>query len=142
MKNTVSALVIFLLLAGWTVYAQQEETDLPVTVAYFYKVKWGYQDEFVELFNKNHYPVLQAQVEAGKLLDVKTYAPRFHGEGRSDLTFLVLLRFRNWEVMAENSSWNKIKGELYPDQETFIREEQRRFELLEAHWDVPLTALK
>ena len=27
---------------------------------------------------------------------------------------------------------------LYPDQATFRNEEQRRFEILEAHWDVVL----
>ena len=26
------------------------------TVWYFYKVKWGFQQEFVELFTKNHLP--------------------------------------------------------------------------------------
>jgi hypothetical protein len=31
-----------------------------------------------------------------------------------------------------------IKKELFPDQETFKREEQRRFEILLAHWDVPI----
>jgi hypothetical protein len=28
--------------------------------------------------------------------------------------------------------------ELFPDEERYRAEEQRRFELLEAHWDVPL----
>jgi hypothetical protein len=28
---------------------------------------------------------------------------------------------------------------LFPDQEAYRKEEQRRFEILEAHWDVPLT---
>jgi hypothetical protein len=27
---------------------------------------------------------------------------------------------------------------LYPDQAKFQKEEQRRFEILDAHWDVPL----
>jgi hypothetical protein len=31
---------------------------------------------------------------------------------------------------------------LFPDQETFNKEEQRRFEILEAHWDVPLTTIE
>ena len=29
----------------------------------------------------------------------------------------------------------------YPDRATFAREEQRRFEVLTAHWDVPLNRL-
>jgi hypothetical protein len=28
--------------------------------------------------------------------------------------------------------------QLFPDQATFKREEQRRFEILDAHWDVPI----
>mgnify|MGYP003390749922 CR=1 FL=1 len=34
-----------------------------------------------------------------------------------------------------------IKRRLYPDQETSLAEERRRFERLEAHWDVPLVEL-
>jgi hypothetical protein len=32
----------------------------------------------------------------------------------------------------------EIIAKLYPDRATFQREEQRRFEILLAHWDVPL----
>ena len=32
----------------------------------------------------------------------------------------------------------EIARRLYPDQDTFKAEEQRRFELLDAHWDVPV----
>ncbi len=28
--------------------------------------------------------------------------------------------------------------QLFPDQETFRKEEQRRFEILAGHWDVPV----
>jgi hypothetical protein len=27
---------------------------------------------------------------------------------------------------------------MYPDQDSFQREEQHRFEILEAHWDLPV----
>ncbi len=32
----------------------------------------------------------------------------------------------------------EIKRQLYPDQETFKKEEQKRFEILVGHWDVPI----
>ena len=32
------------------------------TVWYFYTVKWGKQERFVDLFQRNHYPILRAQV--------------------------------------------------------------------------------
>jgi len=34
-----------------------------------------------------------------------------------------------------------LAKQLYPDQETYKREEQRRFEILDAHWDIPIKPL-
>ena len=45
------------------------------TVWYFYKVRWGFQEEFVTLFKKNHLPVLRAQQEAGRMSAVRAFAP-------------------------------------------------------------------
>jgi hypothetical protein len=109
------------------------------TTWYFYKVKWGYQDEFVDLFQRNHFPILKAQRDAGRFRSVKTYVPRYHGDGRADWTFAV-------EIVANDDfkggqSEEEIVRKLYPDQDKFRKEEQRRFEILEAHWDVPLNAI-
>ena len=117
---------------------QAKGREEPVTVAYYYKVKWGYQDEFVALFKKNHYPVLAAQVKSGRYLRVETYVPKFHGDGRADWTFLTIIVYRNWQAIDSGSQEKEFVKEMYPDQETFKREEQRRFELVEAHCDVPL----
>jgi hypothetical protein len=42
----------------------------PFAVEYYYKARWGFADEFLALFRKNHWPVLQKQVEAGCLVQV------------------------------------------------------------------------
>ncbi|HSC29976.1 MAG TPA: hypothetical protein VLD67_22035 [Vicinamibacterales bacterium] len=107
------------------------------TTWYFYKVRWGFQDEFLDLFQKNHYPVLKARMDAGYYASIRTYQPRYHGDGRADWTFAVELVVR--EGAAGVPTEEEVIGKLYPDQTTFRREERRRFELLEAHWDVPLT---
>ena len=120
--------------------AQTSAPVQPVTVAYFYKTKWGYQDEFLELFKRNHYPILEAQVKGGRLLKAEAFTPRFHGDGRSDWTFMTILVFRSWQAFGDNSVEAELIKKMYPDQERYRREEQRRFELLEAHWDVPLNA--
>jgi hypothetical protein len=41
-------------------------------------------------------------------------------------------------TVEEKSGEEAIKKELFPDQETFRREEQRRFEILLAHWEIPI----
>jgi hypothetical protein len=111
------------------------------TAVYFYRVKWGFQEEFIDLFQKNHYPVLKAQVKTGRIVAVKTYVPTYHGDGRADWTFAVAITFRDTAAMTGPSGEAEIVKRLYPDQATFRREEQRRFELLDAHWDVPLNEL-
>jgi hypothetical protein len=109
----------------------------PVTVLYFYKTRWGFHDEFVELFERNHLPILRAQVESGRLLSVHRFVPRIHGDGRADWDVLVTIAYRDWAAL-ESHSEEEIAKQLFPDLKKHRKDERRRFELLEAHWDVPL----
>jgi len=108
-----------------------------VTVAYYYLVRWGAVAEFIELFERNHWPILRAQLEEGRFLEVRAATPRFHGDGRADWNFLVTISYRDWAAMEAHSE-AEIAARLFPDHERYQAEERRRFELLEAHWDVPL----
>ena len=121
--------------------AEQASARAERTAWYFYRVKWGHQDEFVRLFQKNHYPVLKAQMKTGRITAVRTYVPTYHGDGRADWTFAVSITFRDMAAMTGPSGEEQFIRSLYPDQVTFRKEEQRRFELLDAHWDVPLNEL-
>ena len=110
-----------------------------VEVLYFYRTKWGAHDEFVGLFRKNHWPILREELAAGRYTDVHMATPRFHGDGRADWDVLVSITYRDWAAIEEHTD-AEIARRLFPDQKSFKAEEQRRFELLEAHWDVPLEA--
>src|SRR5215471_15791170 len=114
--------------------------DQPYTMEYYYKVQWGRQQEFLQLFLKNHYPLLQKNIESGRVLSVKIEQPANHGteDGRWD--YRVTIRFRN-STLATTSNPNEERfiKELWPDQAAYRREEQRRFEILLAHWDLPVT---
>jgi hypothetical protein len=116
------------------------EAGTPFVVEYYYKAKWGFAEEFARLFRKNHLPVLRRQVESGRFLEVKAEKPRYHAteEGRWD--FRVTIVFRSAAAAAGPSGEEEIKKQLFPDQETFRREEQRRFEILLSHWDLPVVA--
>ena len=109
----------------------------PIQGDYFYRSRWGHHEGFLELFERNHWPILREQVASGRLLDVRLFTPRFHGDGRGDWNVLVTITYRDWAAMEEHSD-EAIAERLYPDQVRFRAEEQRRFELVEAHWDVPL----
>lgn len=134
------AIVLFpqLMASAFARTPQSKEADKPYAVEYYYKVKWGYADEFIRLFKKNHFPVLKKQVELGRMLKVSAVKPRYHNteDGRWD--YRVTIVFKNLAAAHDAASEEMLIKQLYPDQETFKREEQRRFEILLAHWDVPL----
>jgi hypothetical protein len=137
MKKTVTLVAAVFLALSWSLPLRAQEG--PVRAAYYYKVKWGYQEEFERLFFKNHYPVLQAQMgEKGRITGVEVMRPTYHGDGRADWTFLVVITFASNAAFVGPNEESAIAARLYPDQATFRKEEQRRFEILDAHWDVPL----
>ena len=137
-----AAILAAIALPGHEVAAQapaaQAASRSERTVWYFYRVKWGFQDEFVRLFQRNHYPVLKEEMKGGRIKEVRTYVPTYHGDGRADWTFAVVIVYRDSAAMVGPSNDAEIVKRLYPDAATFAREEQRRFEILDAHWDVPL----
>jgi len=116
--------------------------DQPYTVEYYYKVQWGHQQEFLDLFRKNHLPLLEKIASTGRILSVKIETPAYHAteDGRWD--YRVTIRYRNSTVATTaNADEERFIKELWPDQETYRREEQRRFEILLAHWDLPITEI-
>jgi hypothetical protein len=137
-RLVVALAVTGLVLAGSPAAAQ----DKPARVAYYYKVRWGFQQEFERLFLKNHYPLLLAQKKDGRIKAVSLYRPTFHGEGRADWTFMVVIDFASFSALGSPSNEEALARRLFPDQDTFKKEEQRRFEILDAHWDVPLTEVE
>jgi hypothetical protein len=50
----------------------------------------------------------------------------------------VTIVFRDVAAAFDASAAEDLKWQLFPDQEAFAREEQRRFEILLARWDVPV----
>jgi hypothetical protein len=144
MPRLTTAFVALFLVLLFSHSAQAQNTmaaDETYTVEYYYKTKWGYADEFLQLFRKNHLPVLKKQVEMGRLTRIKIEKPRYHAteDGRWD--FRVTLVFKSAAVAFSPSPEDEIIKQLYPDQATFKKEEQRRFEILLAHWDVPLATI-
>ena len=132
-------LLSFLILIPIVLPAQPPpEAGKPFVVEYYYKAKWGYADEFLRLFKKNHYPLLQKQVEMGRMLKVWMDQPRYHTteDGRWD--YRVTIVFKNSTVANEPFDEDTLKKQLWPDQATYAKEEQRRFEILLGHWDLPI----
>ena len=120
----------------------QGGADQPYTVEYYYKLQWGHQQEFLQLFLKNHYPLLKKIVSTGRILSVKIESQAYHTteDGRWD--YRVTIRYKNSTVATTaNPDEEAFIKQLWPDQETYKKEEQRRFEILLSHWDLPVTEI-
>lgn len=118
----------------------QGAPDQAYTVEYYYKTQWGHQQEFLNLFLKNHYPLLQKIVESGRMISVKIETPANHMTEEARWDYRVTIRYKNSTVATSaNPDEERLIRQLWPDQETYKSEEQRRFEILQAHWDLPVT---
>jgi hypothetical protein len=118
--------------------ASPQPQGKPFVVEYYYKARWGHAEEFLDLFRKNHWPVLRRQVQAGRFLSVTASKPRYHTteEGRWD--YRVTTAFRDVPAAHGRADEVAIGRESPPGQEAFRREERRLFEILLARLDLPV----
>src|SRR5258707_14907374 len=118
----------------------QNAAEQPYIMEYYYKVQWGHQQEFLQLFLKNHYPLLRKEVESGRMLSVKIETPANHMTEDARWAYRVTIKFKTSTVATTaNPDEQSLIKQFWPDQETYKREEQRRFEILLAHWDLPVS---
>jgi hypothetical protein len=100
MKRLLSRVLLFLLPGA--VLAQgappQGAAGQPYTMEYYYKVQWGHQQEFLQLFLKNHYPLLKKNVESGRMVSVKIETPAYHMTEDARWDYRVTIQFKNSTV--------------------------------------------
>ncbi len=135
------ASMLFLTAAGTAQAPPAPDPDKPYVMEYYYKTHWGHQEEFLELFKKNHYPVLQSEVAMGRVLSVRLDTPAYHMPEQERWDYRVTIVFKNAQAAFTPVDEHAIQLKLYTDQATFKREEQRRFEILEAHWDLAISQI-
>ena len=139
--NIKHFLSLSILVALSSVAFAQKASDQYFTVEGYYKVKWGYADEFITLYKKNHYPLLKKAIEKGDLISIKAEKPRLHSTEESRWDYRVTLVFKNADAAFDPNLTEPYKKALYPDADKLKKEEQCRFEILDAHWDVQVEAV-
>src|SRR5215469_18609970 len=95
----------------------QTASDQPYTMEYYYKVQWGHQQEFLQLFLKNHYPLLKKVVESGRMLSVKIETPAYHMTEDARWDYRVTIKFKNsTAATTPNADEENFIKQLWPDQ--------------------------
>ena len=135
-----SILVLFLVSMSLVASAQKPADGF--TVENYYKVKWGFAEEFIRLWKVNHYPLLKKAIEKGDILSVTADKPRLHSGEDTRWDFRVTIVFKNAALAFDPDLTTPYKKALYPDLDKLARDEQHRFELLLAHWDIQTEVVK
>jgi len=141
-RNSATAgyltIILAIFLAQPLLAAESSQKDSKhFTYEFYYKIKWGYFEEWMGLYKKNHYPILRRLQEMGHIIRMDVVFPIDHsGEAdRWDMRFTIV--YPDVETAFSQESYGIVK-ELFPDQDTFKKEEKRRFELLIEHKDIPI----
>lgn len=134
----LSFVVVFLLVAGKSFAQTTTAVQTPLTIENYYKIKWGYAEEFISLWKKNHYPLLKKLQEKGDIISISAETPIIHSGEDTRWDFKVTITFKTEHIALDYSIVDPYKKLLFPDQESYLKAEQHRFELVIAHWDVPV----
>ncbi len=113
----------------------------PFTAEYYYKCHWGRSDEFLALFQRNHLPILRERIKQGDILKVSMSKPRIHENESGRWDYRVTIEFRDAASAFDPAADQAIKERLFPNQIQYRKDEQSRFEILDAHWDLPTDAV-
>jgi len=132
-------LVLFVLAASF-VHAQDKKDYF--IIENYYKVKWGYADEFINLWKVNHYPLLKKAIDKGDIISVEAEKPKLHSGEDTRFDFKVTIVFKNEKLAFDPNLTKQYEKQLYPDLEKLKKDEQHRFELLIAHWDVMIEKIE
>jgi len=135
MKPIKILLLSAVITTSFFAYAQKANEE-PFIIENYYKAKWGYAEEFIDLYKRNHYPLLKKALEKGDLISIKLEKPRQHATEESRWDYRVTLVFKNIQAAFDPNLTEPYKKSLYPDLEKLKKDEQHRFEILQAHWDV------
>lgn len=111
----------------------------PVTIEYYYRIKWGQHAAFRKLYDRNHAPVLKEMQRLGWLKTMRMDEPVTHMAGGPRWDLRVTLTYRDAEAAVGDGYSQAAEAamtRLYPDEAKHIREEAERMAMLDEHWDV------
>ena len=122
--------------------AQAQDKSSYFTIENYYKIKWGYADEFINLWKVNHYPLLKKAIDKGDIISVEAEKPKLHSGEDTRFDFKVTIVFKSEKLAFDPNLTKQYEKQLYPDLEKLKKDEQHRFELLIAHWDVMIEKIE
>lgn len=124
----------------------QSAAPAPVTMEYYYRIKWGSAEEFKGLYAKNYAPLLREMHARGLVRSIRVDEPFTHLAAGPRWDLRVTILFRDASAAISDPEWDRLWAlavqRMFPDKARFDAEEATRFGLLEEHWDAVVNEVK
>lgn len=104
-------------------------------VEWVYRVRYGFIDEWWDIFRKYQLAILDREKALGYVLDYRVYHPQLHTDEAARWDYRVEITYRDYAASLHE---DEVASTLFTDTATRKREENRRWELTENHWDLPI----
>src|SRR4051794_2954822 len=78
----------------------------PVTMEYYYRIKWGASEAFKRLYDKNHAPLLREMQKAGFIRSIRVDEPFTHLAGGPRWDLRVTIVFRDPAAAIADPEWD------------------------------------
>jgi hypothetical protein len=108
----------------------------------FYLVKPGYEDEWLDLYMKWHYPIMEYSLEHGTIAEHKLFVPSGHGiEGAWTFAASFLYPAAREAKSAPLDRAGLIEHLFGDRMDDYVAGEKRRWEITLKHWDTDFIEL-
>ena len=141
MIRNIFSMILFTTLVLAAVYAGVVQAQSPMPgvegykVEWVYRVRYGFIDEWWDLWRKYEARALDRAKELGYVLDYRIYHPQLHTDEAARWDYRVEITYKDYESSIKSGG---LYDELFPDKAQRKRDEQRRWELTANHWDLPI----
>ena len=107
----------------------------PYLVEWVYRVKYGYQDEWWKIFKKYQIATLDKEKELGYITSYSVTKPGLHTSEDARWDYRIVIVYKD---QASAGHGGEVEKSLFPNTDTWHKEENRRWELTLNHWDLPI----
>ncbi len=101
----------------------------------FYRVPPGRQDEWLALYKKFHYPIMQYQLAHGLVLSEKVYTRTTHELEPSWDFAIIIIAPPSGKGPKSTMTRGQLIRSLFPNLEEYVKGEKQRWSMTTAHWD-------
>lgn len=104
-------------------------------VEWVYRVRYGFIDEWWDIYRKYQIPILDREKQLGYVLSYRVYHPQLHTDEAARWDYRVEIVYKDFDGALHEDD---VAAALFPDAAARKAAENRRWELTANHWDLPI----